>query len=141
MPTPSPLDALEAEFDRWRQHKASLQARIPEDLRRKAVGLCADYSDDEIIRTLKLKPKRFADWRAEFVAGSAIPSVETVFVPLLAKPFDASSDRKPQASPAPILQVTGMHPNGLRWCLEGQFNPEQLRAIVAALSVQAGGAL
>ncbi len=140
MSHPLTLDTVQAEFEHWRQQKTSPQSRVPEDLKRKAVELCADYSSNKIIRALKIPPKRFSQW-CSVSDNSCVKVPETTFLSVPSAALAASQGQqqlKPLA-PSSAIQVTGSHTNGLQWCLQGEFTPEQLHAVVSALGTQSGG--
>lgn len=131
------LQQLKADFDTWRQSKTSPQSRIPQPLRQRAVALRPEYSDQEIVRTLKITEARLLNWAGEvsMTHKPAAPvNVTEDFIPLARPPLPNK-----QVSHGGQVELKGGLDQQVQWTLQGQFSPQQLQAIVATLMQVPGG--
>jgi hypothetical protein len=130
-PTPTPtLEAVQVDFQQWRQNKPRLRSRTPDELRQKALALLADHRSSQVQKALGITDGMLKAWAGKTThrRGSEPQPIE--FVVLRAEPEPACSATEP-------MKLDFTRPNGDHWSLQGNLNDSQLRAFVTALS---GGA-
>ena len=130
MSTPT-LESVKHEFDQWRQQKSSPQARCPQELREKALSLREHYRTSDILKALNISRARLDLWAGVNNQKAGEDGTGPDFIALPASAVDSSPNHN--------LQLTATTANGVSWSLQGQFNPEQLQAVMAALMTTRGG--
>ena len=121
------LEAVQAEFQLWRQNRASRGARTPEALRLKALALLDRYSVNEIRIALGITRDMLKAWGDQSGPTSVDTATPIQFIDL---PNESSAF---QSVTDPLtLDVT--QANGCHWCLQGNPSASQLTAFVQALS-------
>ena len=85
-PVPADLQELKAQFDSWRERRASRRAPIPEPLRQAAQALLARYPASRICRVCRLHPRALKEAAAEATRGDAPAGRPPAFYPLPSPP-------------------------------------------------------
>ena len=136
----TPLQQLKLDFDAWRQSKTSPQSRIPQPLRQRAAALRLEYSDEEIVRTLKITEPRLLNWAGD-TANNPDKSANALtedFIALALPPSTGDKDIGVTHENT-LIELKGGLGQRVQWTLQGQFSPQQLQAIVGTLMQGPGG--
>jgi hypothetical protein len=124
------LEAVQAEFRQWRQHKPYLRSPTPNELKGRALALLAHHSPVDVCKALGITRCMLKTWQGPVRPDSAATAETIEFVTLPIEPLPA-----PRPGTPVTLALTLA--NGDHWSLQGDPSAEQLSAFFAALS---GGA-
>ena len=122
------LEAVKAEFQLWRQNRASRGARTPEALRLKALALLDQHSVNQIRSALGITRDMLKAWGDQTEAKAPDTTTPVQFIDL-----PSESAFEPVTDPL-TLNVT--QANGSHWHLQGNPSAAQLTAFVQALSAR-----
>lgn len=126
MNTPT-LDAVQADFQRWRQHRPYLRSPAPTELRDKALLLRERHSTAAICKALGITRRMLQNWQGQ-TAGSEPERPEPIEFVVLPPAADATHQGTRD------LQLSLTQASGDQWCLRGDPSVDQLHAFVAALA-------
>ena len=134
MTHPLSLDAVQAEFQQWRQQRAYPRSAVPEDLRQKALALRADFSLSKITKALGITYDMLRAWGGQDnkKISKAGHSAALDFISLPTTELETSVA-------IDSVQLRCELPNGHRWCLQGAFSPELLTAFIRSVQAVARG--
>ncbi len=130
MKTKHTLKSVQADFQLWRQNKASPHVRVPESLKQSAVTLLTNLSSGKITKTLGISSSMLKTWTAQ--QGQSSDTKKTIeFVALPVDPPIATSEGN-------RLTLNLTQANGNQWCLQGEVSVSQLDLFIRTAECLAG---
>lgn len=136
------LESLKVEFDQWRQQKKTRGSRVPNELRQKALALQGQVKTSHLVNALGIGGSTLKEWsgKKKTPAKPSSANGQTTFVTLPADKLLTSGDLppSPHTAPMPRVHLSCESRDGLRWCLHGDVNPEQLSTFITTLTQAQG---
>jgi transposase-like protein len=112
------LNQAIADFEHWRQTRASKHVNIPDELRQQAVKLLENYRVGQITKALRICSTQINTWRKQFLVEQAItPNFITLQV-------------EPDLTHKPSLKLQLTLPNSTQIHICGNMSPDLLRALI-----------